>query len=92
MCLTDALTEQGCLSLLEESGFQVARRLDSSQEIIKILDEVESKLAAYLAFQRLNGQSAEGPLQQAARLIAAVRELVGAGRLGYWLFVADKPT
>ena len=91
LCLTDALTAQGYVSLLEEGGFEVTQRLDSSQEIIKILDEVESKLAAYLAFQCLFGQSAEGPLQQAPRLIAAVRELVGTGRLGYWLFVGDKP-
>ena len=90
LCLTGALTAQGYMSLLEEGGFEVTQRLDCSQEIIKILDDVETKLAAFLAFQRLGGQSADGPLEQASRLIAAVRELVGTGRLGYWVFVGGK--
>ena len=90
LCLTDALTAQGYVRLLEEGGFEVTQRLDCSQEIIKILDEVETKLAVFLAFQRLGGQTGDGPLEQAPRLIASVRELVGTGRLGYWLFVGDK--
>ncbi len=91
LCLTDALTAQGYVSLLEEGGFEVTQQLDTSQEITKILDEVGSKLAAYPAFRRLGGQTGGGPLEQAPRLIAAVRELVANGRLGYWLFVGNKP-
>jgi hypothetical protein len=46
LCMTDALTADGYVELLEEGGFSVTTRLDASTEIIKILDEVEGKLAA----------------------------------------------
>ena len=91
LCMTDALTAGGYVRLLEEGGFQVTGQVDASLEIVKILDEVEPKLAAYLAFQRLSGQAASDSLGQAPQLIAAVRELVATGRLGYWLFVGQKP-
>ena len=55
LCMTDALTADGYVELLEEGGFSVTTRLDASTEIIKILDEVAGKLAAFLAFQRVSG-------------------------------------
>ena len=48
------------------------------------------ELAVFLAFQRLGRQTGDEPLEQTPRHIAPVRELVGIGRLGYWLFVGDK--
>ena len=60
-------------------------------EIIKILDEVESKLAAFLAFQRMGGTGqGNTQLEKSPELIAKVRQMVGAGELGYWLFVGEK--
>jgi hypothetical protein len=55
LCMTDALTADGYVELLEEGGFSVTTRLDAPTEIIKILDEVAGKLAAFLAFQRVSG-------------------------------------
>lgn len=60
LCLTSALTSGGYVDLLEDGGFTVTERLDTSDEIVKILDEVESKLAAFLAFQRLGGSVSGG--------------------------------
>ena len=91
LCLTSALTAEGYVHLLEDGGFAVTERLDASGEIIKILDEVESKLAAFLAFQRMSGSaSANGQLERAPELVGKVREMVAAGELGYWLFVGEK--
>ena len=53
LCMTDALTADGYVELLEQGGFTVTERLDASDEIIKILDEVESKLAGFLAILSL---------------------------------------
>ena len=91
LCMTDALTADGYVELLEQGGFTVTERLDASDEIIKILDEVESKLAGFLAIQRAVGQPAgDAPLDRAPELIAKVRDMVGPGDLGYWLFVGEK--
>ena len=91
LCMTDALTTDGYVELLEQGGFTVTERLDASDEIIKILDEVESKLAGFLAIQRAVRQPAgDAPLDLAPELIAKVRDMVGPGDLGYWLFVGEK--
>ena len=90
LCMTSALTADGYVDLLEAGGFNVTQRLDASGEIIKILDEVESKLAALLGFQRMGGAAADGQLERTPGLIAKVREMVTAGELGYWLFVGEK--
>jgi len=91
LCMADALTADGYVELLEEGRFSVTTRLDASTEIIKILDEVEGKLAAFLAFQRVSGVPAgDGRLKLSPELIAKVREMVTSGELGYWLFVGEK--
>ncbi|MDA1128443.1 MAG: methyltransferase domain-containing protein [Chloroflexi bacterium] len=96
LCLTNALTSDGYIRLMEEGGFTVTEQVDASAEIIKILDEVESKLAAFSAFRQMSGAATDaspalgGQLERSPELVAKVREMVGAGKLGYWLFVAEK--
>ena len=96
LCLTSALTADGYVDLLEEGGFTVTERLDASGEIVKILDEAESKLAAFLAWQRLSGAGSDDSppggeqLEQWPELVAKVRDMVNTGKLGYWLFVGEK--
>jgi len=91
LCMTSALTAEGYVDLLEEGGFTVTERLDASGEIIKILDEVEGKLAAFLAFQRMSGHATgEGQLERSPELVAKVRDMVNDRELGYWLFVGEK--
>jgi hypothetical protein len=89
--MTSALTADGYVDLLEYGGFTVTERLDASAEIIKILDEVEGKLAAFLAFQRMtSAPSGDGQLERAPELVAKVRAMVNAGELGYSLYVGEK--
>lgn len=101
LCMTSALTADGYVDLLEEGGFTITERLDASGEIVKILDEVESKLAAFLAFQRMTGAASDNSasasssavgsqLERSPELVARVREMVDTGKLGYWLFVGEK--
>ena len=91
LCMTSALTADGYVDLLEEGGFTVTERLDASGEIVKILDEVEGKLAAFLAFQRMSGAATgESQLERSPELVAKVRDMVNAGELGYCLFVGEK--
>ena len=93
LCLTDALTLEGYSGLLEAAGLAMVAQEDASVEILKILDSVETKLGALAAWQGLTGQGAPEPemLMQAPRLIVQMRELVAAGKIGYWLLVAEKP-
>jgi hypothetical protein len=89
--MTSALTADDYVQLLEDGGFEATQRLDASSEIIKILDEIQGKLAAFLAFPRMSGAPpGEGQLERSPELVAKVRDMVTAGELGYWLFVGEK--
>ena len=93
LCLTDALNVQGYIQLLEDSGLDLVHQVDASIEARKILDALGAKLGAFMAWQKLTSQ--ESPqlelLQQAPELLSTLRDLVAQGRLGYWIFVAEKP-
>ena len=93
LCLTDALTLEGYRGLLEAAGLTLVAQEDASNEILKILDSVETKLSALSAWQGLTGQAAPDPemLGQAPQIIVQMRELVASGKIGYWLLVAEKP-
>ena len=93
LCLSDALSVGGYIRLLEQSGLKLIHQVDASDEATKILDALQAKLGAYVAWQSFTGgtpQQAE-LLQSAPGIIATLRQLVVEGRLGYWLFVAEKP-
>ena len=93
LCLTDALNVSGYVRLLENSGLDLVHQVDASIEADKILNALDTKLGAFMAWQQMTGQ--ESPqselLQQAPELLSALRDLVTQGRLGYWIFVAEKP-
>ena len=93
LCLADALDVAGYAGLLESGGLTLRRQEDASNEIPKLLDDLEGKLGAWLAWQRFANLdlSDTDALREAPGLIGTLRGLVQAGKLGYWLFVAEKP-
>ena len=93
LCLTEALNVEGYQRLLQQGGMELLRREDASGEIISLLDDLDSKLEAFMAWQSLFGGTPEelSWLHNAPDLIAKMRLLVETGKLGYWLFVAKKP-
>lgn len=94
LCLTDALTVQGYVDLMEASGLQMLHQVDASIEGIKILDALEAKLGAFTAWQKMTGQQGPDPemLERGPELLTTLRGLVQEGQLVYWIFVAEKPT
>ena len=93
LCLTDALTVDGYSSLLADSGLALVHQVDASVEGLRILDTLEAKLGAYLAWQGITGQEGPDPelLQRAPGLLTKLRNMIHQGQLGYWVFVAEKP-
>jgi arsenite methyltransferase len=104
LCLAQALDVNGYAQLIQTAGLKLTHQEDASYHVLKILDDVDAKLAALPVLQQFSsgmvssvfGLPDGGPndndmLQQAPRLIARIRELVAAGDLGYWLFVGEKP-
>ena len=93
LCLTDALNVGGYADLLEASGLKLVHQVDASAEGIKILDALQAKLGAFMVWQNFTGQQGPEPeqLQRAPELITELRDLIAQGRLGYWLFVGEKP-
>ncbi|HIM37982.1 MAG TPA: methyltransferase domain-containing protein [Dehalococcoidia bacterium] len=94
LCLTDASTVQGYVELMEASGLKMLHQVDASIEGIKILAALEAKLEAFTAWQKMTGQQGPDPemLERGPELLATLRGLIQEGRLGYWIFVAEKPT
>ncbi len=92
-CLADALNAAGYAGLLESGGLTVRYQEDASSEILKLLEDLEGKLGAWLAWQRFAGSDAVDSelLAAAPGLIAKLKKLVQSGKLGYWLYVAQKP-
>ena len=93
LCLTNALDVDGYARLLQEGGLRLVQQIDVSAEIVKILDVLETRLGAFLSWQRFSGQGVPetGMLGKAPDLISKLRGLIVDGRLGYWIFVGEKP-
>jgi hypothetical protein len=51
LCLSDALDVEGYTRLLEGAGLRGIQRVDASTEIVKLLNSLETKLGAFLAWQ-----------------------------------------
>ena len=93
LCMTDALDVEGYQDLLRAGGLELVHSEDASEEIIKILDDVESKMGALRAWQSLT-QPSEGQddvLEKVPLVVTRLRRMVDEGELGYWLFVGQKP-
>jgi arsenite methyltransferase len=92
LCLADALNLDGYARLLQRGGLILQHQEDVSHEIIELLDKLESKLEAFMAWQSFteNAAPALDMLRGAPPLIARLRELVATGKLGYWLLVGKK--
>ena len=93
LCLTDALNVRGYVRLLEGAGLDLIHQVDASIEAHKILDALDAKLDAVMAWQKMTGQKSRQSelLEQAPAILSTLRDLVAEGRLGYWIFVAEKP-
>ena len=94
LCLAQALNVSGYVELLERGGLTITHREDASDQLVRILDGVEAKLGALSVWQDIAGPQGfdSGMLNQAPQLIQRLRGLVDEGRLGYWLFTAQKPS
>ena len=96
LCLTDALDVDGYAQLLQDSGLNLLHREAASGEVLGLLDDLEAKLGALALWQSFSvaGEAAaepSEPVQDWPGLLAQVRNLVTTGRLGYWLYVGQKP-
>jgi ubiquinone/menaquinone biosynthesis C-methylase UbiE len=93
LCLADALDLDGYTRLLRKGGLNIQSQEDASPEILKLLDDLESKIGVFAAWQNFIGTVTPGPdlLQDVPVLIGKLRELAQTGKLGYWLLVGEKP-
>ena len=92
LCLSDALSVEGYRELLSGGGLTLTHQLDASDSLTKLVGDIEAKLAAFQLVHSYQDRS--GPLSEiigkALHVVAAVKELVKEGMIGYWLYVAEK--
>ena len=102
LCLADAPSVDGYRELLSGSCLSLVHQQDASDSIMKLLADIEGKLAAFRLLTSLQTQAASAPgpsgsshsgqslISQAIPVIEKVKALVKDGSIGYWLFVAEK--
>ena len=95
LCLSGALSVNGYRQLLGDGGLELQHQEDASVEILKLLEELESKLGMVMAWGDrpgsgipVSGMPEMEALQSAPELLQRLKSLVQDGKLGYWLFVA----
>ncbi len=95
LCLSGALSVNGYRQLLGDGGLELQHQEDASVEILKLLEELESKLGMVMAWGDrpgsgipVSGMPEMEALQSAPELLQRLKSLVQEGKLGYWLFVA----
>ena len=89
-----AHTVDGYVELMQASGLKMLHQVDTSIEGIKIPYALEAKLGAFTAWQKMTGQQGPDPemLERGPELLTTLRGLIQQGPLGYWIFVAEKPS
>ena len=97
LCLTEALDAEGYASLLENAGLRITESENVSEEISGLLAQIKSGLAAISFFRSYSDLVPSASQNESSYSIASWAELfdklenmVEAGQLGYWLFVATK--
>ena len=92
LCLADAPQVQGYRDIMRHGGLTLTHQEDASQSILKLLADIEGKLAAFGLLGALSADSGSisDLISQGTQLIEKLKVLVAGGALGYWLFVAEK--
>ena len=92
LCLADAASVDGYRDIIRGGGLTLTHQEDASQSILKLLADIEGKLAAFGLLGALSADSAaiSELLSQGTQLIQKLKVLVAEGSIGYWLFVAEK--
>ena len=98
LCLTHALDAEGYVRLLEGAGLRITKTENVSEEISRLLAQIRTGLATVAFFQGAPGSLVQVclnrgvayPIENWEELIDKLEKLVEAGRLGYWIFVAEK--
>ncbi len=92
LCVADAPPVEGYRKLFNADGLSLIHEQDSSDSILKLLGEIEGKVAAIRMLLSFQGDSdgTAALLLQGLELLEKVKALVNEGRIGYRLFVAEK--
>ena len=102
LCLASAPPLDEYRDLLSGLPLQLAHEQDASDSVLKLLADIEAKLAAFRVLMSLGGAASTGSepgaggadlpgfLSQAMDLLDEVKVLVDGGRIRYRLFVAEK--
>ena len=98
LCLTDALDSNGYARLLRDAGLSNVYLEDASFEISALLARIKAGLAGLISLHLASSgdflptaTDSSTDLGQWRELIDRLEGMVKDGKLGYWLFVGEKP-
>jgi ubiquinone/menaquinone biosynthesis C-methylase UbiE len=89
-CVADARTMDGYAAILEESGLAIIGVERHDAAVLRMIEQIEARLAVARITARERLEAAGIDLAHAAPVLAAARQAVGDGVLGYGLFVAER--
>ena len=98
LCVTGALGVEGYARLLAEAGLVNMYREDASEHVADLLARIKAGLTAFSVFSGMfEGIEQDkifddlSPVTDWVGLVEKLEHMLVAGRLGYWVFVGEKP-
>jgi len=89
-CVADARSVDGYVELLATAGLRVRHHEPHDAALHRMIDQIEARLGLIRMTDQANAMPAG--IDRAFTVLAAARDAVHAGVLGYTLLVAEKPT
>ena len=90
-CVAGALPVRGYCDLLETAGMQVRRIERHDLALLRMLDQIDARLALARLTARTQAAQLGLNLDRAGPVLTAARAAAVAGTIGYGLLIAEKP-
>jgi arsenite methyltransferase len=90
-CIADARPAPAYISLLRDAGLRVLVTERHDEAMARMIDQIEARLRLLTLTHRDQVTELGLDPDQAAEVLAATRDAVASGVIGYCLLVADKP-
>ena len=91
LCIAGAKSREGYAELFRSGGFVSIRHQDQRQALLQMVNDIERRLGVARQFAAAGRIALPALLDAAPEVLAAAKDFIGSGGLGYALITARKP-